>query len=257
MTRIVQLTDTHIYADAAARFDGIDTRASLRAVLEHLHAGPPYDLLVLSGDLSMDGSRASYAWLAAALAGEAAPVVALPGNHDDPARWVGSAGGGFTPTPALVSRGNWRLLMLDTHIDGVAHGSLGRGQLAWLERTLAARPDGCFDLVFLHHPPLAVDSPWIDAMGLRDAEAFWQVLTAAPRPVACVAGHVHQTFDRLHAGVRVLTTPSTCVQFRPRSVHYAVDARAPGYRVIELRDDGGFATEIVRVPAAGGRSPGA
>ena len=59
MTRIVQLTDTHIYADAAARFDGVDTRASLRAVLAHLHAGPPYDLLVLSGDLSMDGSRAS------------------------------------------------------------------------------------------------------------------------------------------------------------------------------------------------------
>ncbi len=250
MTRIVQLTDTHIYADAAARFDGVDTRASLRAVLAHLHAGPPYDLLVLSGDLSMDGSRASYAWLAEALAGETAPVVALPGNHDDPARWAASAGAGFTPTPALLTRGNWRLLMLDTHIDGVADGALGPGQLAWLERALAARPAGCYDLVFLHHPPLAVDSPWIDAMGLRDAAALWQVLARSPRPVACVAGHVHQTFDRLNAGVRVLTTPSTCVQFRPRSVRYAVDARAPGYRVLELFDDGRLATEIVRVPGA-------
>jgi len=253
MTRIVQLTDTHIYADAAARFDGVDTRASLRAVLAHLHAGPPYDLLVLSGDLSMDGSRASYAWLAEALAEESVPVVALPGNHDDPACWAAADGTGFTPTPTLLTRGNWRLLMLDTHIDGVAHGALGPGQLAWLERTLAARPAGCCDVLFLHHPPLAIDSPWIDAMGLRDAAAFWQVLAAAPRPVACIAGHVHQTFDRRHAGVRVLTTPSTCVQFQPRSAHYAVDARAPGYRVLELCADGRFATEIVRVPGADGQ----
>ncbi|MEQ8232497.1 MAG: metallophosphoesterase [Gammaproteobacteria bacterium] len=248
MPRVVQLTDTHIYASPADRFDGLDTRASLAAVLAELRTGPPIDLLVLSGDLSMDGSRASYAWLDVALADFPAPLAALPGNHDEPANWPRGAAGGFTVTPKALACGRWRLLLLDSRIAGVAHGALGRAQLAWLERTLAARPAGMHDIVFLHHPPLAVDSPWIDAMGLRDAAAFWQALPAGAQPVACVAGHVHQTFDRLHAGVRVMTTPSTCVQFAPRARHYATDARAPGYRVFELGDDGRFATEVVRVP---------
>ncbi|MEQ8661795.1 MAG: metallophosphoesterase, partial [Gammaproteobacteria bacterium] len=200
MARVVQLTDTHIYADAAARFDGLDTRASLTAVLAHLAAAPRPDLVVLSGDLSMDGSRASYAWLDAALATLPAAFVAVPGNHDEPANWARLDGNGFHATPAVVRCGRWRLLLLDSRIAGVAHGALGRGQLAWLERTLAAATPGVRDVVFVHHPPLAVDSAWIDTMGLRDADAFWQALPPRARPVACVAGHVHQTFDRLHDG---------------------------------------------------------
>ena len=36
--RLVQLTDTHIYARADARFDGMDRRASRRKVLHQLRA---------------------------------------------------------------------------------------------------------------------------------------------------------------------------------------------------------------------------
>ena len=76
MPRLVQITDTHIYADPAARFDGMDTRRSLERVLARLRAGPAYDAIVMTGDLSMDGSTASYLWLQEAFAGETVPVTA-------------------------------------------------------------------------------------------------------------------------------------------------------------------------------------
>jgi len=246
MPTLQQLTDCHIYADAEARFDGLDTRASLAAVLATMAARPAADLLLLTGDLSMDGSRASYRWLEQALAPLRAPILALTGNHDDPACWPSGAGPGFVAMPKLFELPPWRLILLDTRIEGVAHGALGAAQCTWLERELA-RPTQPYEVIFMHHPPLAVDCAWIDAMGLVDAARLWAVRGLADRVKAIVCGHVHQVFDRQHAGVRVLATPSTCVQFQPRARHYKTDARSPGYRVLELADDGTFATEVVRV----------
>lgn len=246
MPTVLQLTDCHIYADGEARFDGLDTRASLAAVLATLTTRPAADLLLLTGDLSMDGSRASYRWLQQTLAPLETPIVALTGNHDDPARWPPGAGPGFVAAPQSFDLPPWRLILLDTRIEGVAHGALGAAQCAWLERTLG-RPTQPYEMIFMHHPPLAVDCPWMDAMGLLDAARLWAVHGLADRVKAIVCGHVHQVFDRQHAGVRVLTTPSTCVQFQPRARHYKTDARAPGYRVLELAADGTFATEVVRV----------
>jgi Icc protein len=45
--------------------------------------------------------------------------------------------------------------------------------------------------------------------------------------------------------VRYLCTPSTCMQFKPRDPGFVVDDRPPGYRVVDLLDDGGIATEVV------------
>jgi len=60
-------------------------------------------------------------------------------------------------------------------------------------------------------------------------------------------GHVHQEFDQSMQGVRWLATPSTCVQFTPRSDDFAVDSTAPGYRWLRLYDDGHIQTAVSRV----------
>ena len=46
-------------------------------------------------------------------------------------------------------------------------------------------------------------------------------------------------------GVRLMCTPATSMQFVPRITEFAVDDRPPGYRVIDLHDDGSIATEVV------------
>ncbi|MGE0486858.1 MAG: metallophosphoesterase [Gammaproteobacteria bacterium] len=248
MRRLLHLTDTHIDADTAARFDGIDTRASFVASLAAARAEDAHGLL-LGGDLSMDGSAASYRWLAHRLAALDVPWWAVPGNHDEPLAWPGPHGGGFGVLPRVVPLPPWRLILLSTRVDGEAGGALGTAQLAWLETTLAAARAG-HDLIVMHHPPLAVDSAWIDAMGLADADAFWRCLEPPHRVRAVLCGHVHQVFDRRRGPLRVLTTPSTCAQFLPRARRYATDVRGPAYRVLDLADDGAIATRVERLPRA-------
>ncbi len=48
-------------------------------------------------------------------------------------------------------------------------------------------------------------------------------------------------------GVRVLATPSTCIQFQPDSNDFALDKLNPGWRYLELMGDGRVLTSISRL----------
>jgi 3',5'-cyclic-AMP phosphodiesterase len=248
VTRLIQLTDMHIYAEPGGRFGGMDTRKSFERVLEHLHRlDAAYDGLMLTGDLAMDGSRGAYRYLRQMLAEENVPVLCLPGNHDQPRTLAASGLSTTGPAPQAYVLGDWRLVLLNTQVDDCAHGEIESAQIDWLSGLLGSTHAG-YDAVFLHHHPVSIGSPWMDAMGLRGADALWSAISAHPTVRLVVFGHVHQNVDRYLAGVRVLGTPSTCVQFMPRATHYAADARAPGYRIIELDDRGQVSSSIVRVP---------
>jgi Icc protein len=58
---------------------------------------------------------------------------------------------------------------------------------------------------------------------------------------------VHQNFDSERRGVRLLASPSTCIQFQPQSTEFAVDDAAPGYRWLNLYDSGRIDTGVARL----------
>lgn len=53
--------------------------------------------------------------------------------------------------------------------------------------------------------------------------------------------------DRIHRGVRVLATPSTCIQFLPDSDDFALDQVTPGWRYLELTATGDIITQVERL----------
>ena len=58
---LVQLSDSHLFADADGKLLGMNTHDSLQRVIERvLDEQPQVDLILASGDLSQDGSLASY-----------------------------------------------------------------------------------------------------------------------------------------------------------------------------------------------------
>jgi Icc protein len=44
-----------------------------------------------------------------------------------------------------------------------------------------------------------------------------------------------------------MTTPSTCVQFKPNSKDFALDTVSPGWRTLELFKDGSIETKVERL----------
>lgn len=59
--RLVQITDTHLFADPSDTLKGVATQASLDTVIDTCRIEHPTpDLILLTGDLSQDGSNATY-----------------------------------------------------------------------------------------------------------------------------------------------------------------------------------------------------
>jgi Icc protein len=59
-------------------------------------------------------------------------------------------------------------------------------------------------------------------------------------------GHIHQHLDLYRGDVRLLATPSTCIQFQAGSDDFAVEPLAPGFRWLDLHSDGTLDTGVER-----------
>ncbi|MDM8348446.1 3',5'-cyclic-AMP phosphodiesterase [Pseudomonas sp. sp1636] len=243
---LVQLSDSHLFAEAAGKLLGMDTQDSLQQVLDRvLQEQPQIDLMLATGDLSQDGSQASYERFRQMTAALAAPARWFPGNHDDvPAMQAACADSDLLEP--VIDLGNWRIILLDSSIPGAVPGYLDQQQLALLERALGEAPER-HHLICLHHHPVSIGCRWMEPIGLRNPEALFAVLERFSQVRALLWGHIHQEFDRQREAVRLLASPSTCVQFAPGSEEFQVDTTAPGYRWLRLYADGRLDTGVSRV----------
>lgn len=242
----VQLTDSHLFASADTRLLGMDTQHSLQHVIELVQVEQPQiDVLLCTGDLSQDSSALAYQRFAQMTGSLGAPMRWFAGNHDERLALQQACANTDYLEP-VYDVGAWRIVMLDSSVAGKVHGELTPAQLQMLAQALSSAGER-YVLVALHHHPMPVGSAWIDNIGLHHPEALHAVLARYPQVKAVLWGHVHQEFDQQADGIRWLATPSTCIQFTPRSADFAVEEKAPGYRWLRLYADGQLETGVSRV----------
>jgi len=124
--RVLQITDTHLFAKKHETLLGVNTWESYQAVLEAIHAQKrECDLIVATGDLAQDQTSAAYQHFAEGIASFNAPCVWLPGNHDfQPSMYSALQDAGISPAKRVHSGDNWQILLLDSQVFGVPHGEL-------------------------------------------------------------------------------------------------------------------------------------
>jgi len=254
--RVVHLSDTHLLAGGALHQGVVDTTEALDRVLAEAGRVEGVRLLVGSGDLSDDGSRASYALLRDRLAAWAGPrgvaVVLAPGNHDLRAGFAAELGDGHAPSetvntapgdddaPAeagpidgVTAVDGWRVVTLDTSVPRAGYGELRPAQLAWL-RDLLAAPAEQGTVLVLHHPPLPAPTTLHESLALQAPEAL--VATIADTDVRVVlAGHYHHHVVGSAAGVPVVVAPAVANDTdvaAPVGTERAV--RGSGFVVVDL-----------------------
>ena len=247
MIRLVQISDTHLFADPDGRLLGQRTRRSCEAVFALLRATLlPVDALLLTGDLVHDERPEGYLYLKGCLQALGVPYYAIPGNHDLVALLAGQLDPAAAEPVRSVHVQDWHLVLLDSTIPGEDGGRLAAARLAGLDRALAAWP-GSPTLICLHHQAIPVGTPWMDAIGLEDGDAFFAVLDRHPQVRGALWGHIHQAFDGRRGKVRLMGSPSTSVQFLPCSQDLALDSATPGLRWLELYPHGRLETGIARL----------
>ena len=209
---IAQLTDIHIGFDPEARPEELN-RTRFRAALARLLEAPNRpDLLVLSGDLTDHGDRASFERIGDLLEAVPCPILPIVGNHDtregllhafpDVARE-----GGFVHY--VHRRSGLTIVCLDTLEPGRHGGAFCEARRDWLRAQLAAAEGGPV-LIFMHHPPVVSGIDWMDpAPDESWIEMFGAAIAGhADHILAIHCGHLHRPLAARFRGIPVGVTPS-------------------------------------------------
>jgi len=243
--RVLQLTDTHLYANPVGSLLGINTLDSFQRVIQHFRDYHwPLDILLATGDLVHDASPQGYAKMGEILSSFGVPVFCLPGNHDSPTVMREHLRGEDVHSDTVADHASWRFVMLDSVIPGQEGGRLEPDQLAQLDAALASTDR--HTLICMHHQPVGVGSAWIDTMAIENPDPLFQIIDRHPHVRGILWGHVHQTFEAWRGNVRLMASPSTCVQFTPNTDDFQVDEEPPGFRLLALFPDGTIRSEVVR-----------
>lgn len=220
MPRILHITDTHLVVPPALVSGVLDTAklfeecvATTAAALSRIG---PVDALVVTGDLSDDGSMESYELFRRIVAPLDLPLLAIPGNHDlrEPMRTA------FRDLDLFDQSGrlNWvrdigglRVIGINTLVEGSGGGEVDDATLGFLEDTLSTHGPV---LLAMHHPPFMSGIRFMDGIGLAGIEKLRGVLQGSDADIRILCGHLHLSATGAVGRIPAIVGPSPCSTFQ-------------------------------------------
>lgn len=220
MARILQITDTHLVARSRLVSGVLDTaqlfEAQIAQIAQALPRIGPIDHLLVTGDVSDDGTAESYALFREIAEPLGLPLLVIPGNHDqrEPMRAAFADLGLFEeagPLNWVRDLGKLRLVGIDTLVEGSGGGRIETVTARFLQQALAF--DGPV-LLAMHHPPFECGIAFMDAIGLAGKPELADLLSQSPADIRIVCGHLHLAMTGQISRFPALVGPSPCSTFQ-------------------------------------------
>jgi len=237
--KIIQITDTHLFADDESEIFGVKSNFKFREVINKIIDEEHHDanMIFLTGDISQDETIKSYQIAVAHLSKLNLPVYWIPGNHDNikKAEEIFQNANNFNRKINL-SLPNWHFIFLNTKIDGSEAGYLSDPELTLLSNELAASPADKKIAIVMHHHPAPVGTPLVDHYILMNADEFWSVVSGK-KVELIICGHVHGDYRFIHNDVVIESAPATCLQWEKGTKKLTADKKI-GYKIYHFDNDG-------------------
>ncbi|MEW4571034.1 metallophosphoesterase [Tautonia sp. JC769] len=247
--RFALLSDTHIPSRPETEARGVNMTRNLQRVVGQLIAleRKPAGVIVNGDCAYLKGLPEDYANFASCvgpMAGAGLDLHVTMGNHDDrgplydalvmqePDRAVVES-----KHVSVIESEHANLFLLDTLTEvDVVTGELGREQLGWLAGELDRRGEKPAVLFAHHNPQFTPPEEGARWSGIRDTEAFFELIAARPQVKAYVYGHTHRWSIGKRDGLYLVNLPPVAYLFEEGLPNGWVDAQlGPGGMVLELR----------------------
>ncbi len=220
MLRFIHITDTHIGPTPDFILYSRKPLEYLNQVIRQINQLPfEIDFVLHTGDCVDDGSEAAYSLLQQALKPLKYPIKCVVGNHDHSLR-LQSMMKIASPKQRLdysFDEKGVRFIVLDTRGPIDPGGHVYPDQIAWLRSLCTA--DGPPIVIAMHHSPVKLDTPWLDApppdwngrfMFIDNGEEVVDaLLPASDRILGIFGGHVHGAYQSHYRGLTFFSGQST------------------------------------------------
>ena len=222
MNSFVQISDLHIDDNNIAM--GVDTHQNLDKILSKLKT-IEFDHMLISGDLSHNGSIKSYKILKTKISKIFPNPVVISGNHDDKDNLKQA----FKLVDKNTTINNWEIITTDSTQTGKTSGFLSTDNINKLDNDLA-NSNAKFIIVMLHHPFVDMNSSWDDSLSLKNPKDLIKILSKYKNIKAVLFGHAHEAKEFNEFDFKVISCPSTACQF--------TDEKRIGFNHYQLSDNG-------------------
>lgn len=236
--KVVQISDLHLAKDPAYRIYGlVNTQDTFIDVLNQVKAEKP-DLVIISGDLSQDGSAESYSRLKEQMHTLNCEVLTIYGNHDNPAAMQSNLiGNNIKHIPYKQSVAG-TFILCNSYQENLHTGLISASDLVNLENYLKSFAD-C--IIVIHHHFVKLNT-FIDKYILDNNVEFSALLQKYQSKIKlCITGHVHNSYDNYVSGIPIHCGLSSCIQLA-KTETVLFDLKRPGYTVYNFTESG---TEVL------------
>ena len=228
MKHFIQISDCHI--DDNAQTMGVNSHVNLAKVVDKIITLKS-DALLISGDLTHNGTPHSYKKLKEILTPIKTDIFMIAGNHDDPDNLANEFGDCLFDCITLDA---WGIINIDSVQTGKTNGFVTKNTLTALDKQLQ-HSNAKYNLIVLHHPIVPMNSEWDDALSLENPQDLFSVLDKHPKVQAVLFGHAHESAEFDKNGLKIIACPSTAVQFN--------NEKRIGFNYYTLFDDGDLGYE--------------
>ncbi len=248
--KVIQITDLHLPEHDGDTLAGAKTLSTFQQTIKKIKEDSlPADLIIATGDIVQNAtSPHGYETFREHIEPLGIKTLVIPGNHDDSEILKNTLKDGLISFTPHFIMDNWQFIMLDSSIPHAVNGHLKPDDLDEVDRLLTENPN-LHTLIAMHHQPMPIGCRWLDICengAIDNGNELFSIVEKHDNAKIVTWGHVHQDFISSRNNVHLLGTPSTCIQFKPRQIDFCLDKVPPGYRWIELEENGSIASGVVR-----------
>jgi len=226
----IQISDSHI--DDEKNVWGTDSQKNLSSVVKSI-ASRNYNALIISGDLTHNGTSSSYSIFKEIAKPISAKLSVVPGNHDNKLNLSSAFSQNYLTKLTIA---DWEIISMDSVQDNKTSGLLRKDELKLLTENILSSTKK-FIVLCLHHPPISMNSNWDDQKSLENPDDFFNTIDKFSNIKAVIWGHAHQGSEFNRNDVKLFSCPSTTLQFNgPEMI---------GYNHFNLSDEGEINCETV------------
>ena len=223
MPKLIQISDCHI--DDQPMVMGVDSQRNLQLVVQRIKEIES-DGVLISGDLTHQGTLNSYQTLKEILRPIKQPIFVIGGNHDQADNLEKSFKERLFKSFKLT---NWEIINIDSVQAKKTHGLVTQSALLELDQA-CLNSDAAHIMIVLHHPIVPMNSNWDDALSLTNPQDLFQILDKHSKIRLVTFGHAHEAAEFSHLGIKILSCPSTALQFNQEM--------RVGFNELELNENG-------------------
>lgn len=225
--RLIHISDIHLTANGHPIW-GVEPLAQFNRAVEKIKSLDEIDAVVISGDLSEDGSLWAYEYIDNTFAKLGLPTYCCPGNHDD----LNVFFQGFHPSFYLRNEvfrfGRWVFIMINSTITGMSRGHVDAKKLY----DMIQSNDGPIGVV-VHHPPIEQEG-WLNRKLMENRDEFNKIIFQDNRVKLVLYGHSHCYTNKCINGIVYSSASSICFAFHPSLPKFEIAHGNEGFSLITL-----------------------